>query len=381
MDIFQIVDNFFTKVGLFWTDCVGVCTDGAAAMTGHTAVFHARVRSASDTSITFTHCMIHREALVAKKISPDLNALVQDAVQIINFIMSRALNTRIFANLCREMESEFKTLLLRCEVRWLSKAKALKRLLMLKNEIVIFSIEKNLDLVHHLRNKSWLLKLCYLSDLLEKLNELNLSLLGEKTNIFTLKSRIDEAFIKKLNIWKQKVENGSFKMFSFTEEFLANNDVESNVSKPLVIEHLSNLLKQFQKYFLPELDNTNLDWIQNPFAMQKQSTKHLSLKFQEELADLSSDSKSRLEFSGKKLHTFWLSVRAEYPLLSDLAVSTLLPFVSTYLCESTFSTLTAIKTKYRSSLSDIETALRSALTNIKPQLDLLCSRKQSHPSH
>ena len=34
------------------TDCVGVCTDGAAAMTGHTAGFHARVRSTSDTSIT-----------------------------------------------------------------------------------------------------------------------------------------------------------------------------------------------------------------------------------------------------------------------------------------------------------------------------------------
>ena len=380
MDIFQMVDNFFQEVGLFWTDCVGVCTDGAAAMTRHTAGFHARVRSASDTSITFTHCMIHREALVAKKISPNLNAVVQNAVQIINFIKSRALNTRIFANLCGEMESEFKTLLLHCEVRWLSKAKALKRLLMLKNEVVIFLMEKNSDLVHHLRNESWLLKLCYLSDLLEKLNELNLSLQGENTNIFTLKSKI-EAFIKKLNIWKQKVENGSFEMFSFTEEFLTNNDVESNVIKPLVIEHLSNLLKQFQNYFLPELDNTNLDWIQNPFAMKKQSTKYLSLKFQEELADLSSDSKLQLEFSKKKLHTFWLTVRAEYPLLSDLAVSTLLPFVSTYLCESAFSTLTAIKTKYRSSLSNIETALRPALTNIEPRLDLLCSRKQSHPSH
>ena len=70
-------------------------------------------------------------------------------------------------------------------------------------------------------------------------------------------------------------------MFSFTEEFLANDDVEPNVNTPLVIENLSNLLKQFQNYFLPELDNTNLDWIQNPFAMQKQSTEHLSLRFQE----------------------------------------------------------------------------------------------------
>ena len=92
-------------------------------------------------------------------------------------------------------------------------------------------------------------------------------------------------------------------MFSFTEEFLANNDVEPNVTKLLVIEHLSNLLKRFQKYFLPELDKTNLDWIQNSFVTQKQ-TKHFSLKFQEELADLSSDSKLRLEFSGKKLHAF-----------------------------------------------------------------------------
>ena len=49
------------------TDCVRVCTEGAAAMTGHTAGFHARVRSVSDAPIAFIHCMIHREALVAKK--------------------------------------------------------------------------------------------------------------------------------------------------------------------------------------------------------------------------------------------------------------------------------------------------------------------------
>ena len=137
-----------------------MCTDGIAALTGYTAGFHARVRSASDTPVTFTHCMIHREALVAKKISPDLNAVVQDAGKVINLTKSRALDTRIFANLCDEMESEFTTLLLHCEIRRLSKGKALKRLLMLKNKVVIFLTEKNSGLVHHLRNDSWLLKLC-----------------------------------------------------------------------------------------------------------------------------------------------------------------------------------------------------------------------------
>ena len=53
-------------------------------MTKHTAGFHARVRSASDSPITFTHCMIQREALVAQNIF-DLDAVVLDAVKVIDF--------------------------------------------------------------------------------------------------------------------------------------------------------------------------------------------------------------------------------------------------------------------------------------------------------
>ena len=59
--------------------------------------------------------MIHREALVAKKLSPELNKVVQNAVKIINFVKSRALNSRLFANLGDEMESYHNKLLLHCE--------------------------------------------------------------------------------------------------------------------------------------------------------------------------------------------------------------------------------------------------------------------------
>ena len=82
---------------------------------------------------------------------------------------------------------------------------------------------------------SWLLKLRYLADLFEKLIELNLSLQGESTNVFALKSKIG-VFIKKLSIWKLKVENNFFEMFSFAEEFWANNDVELNMIKPVVVD-------------------------------------------------------------------------------------------------------------------------------------------------
>ena len=62
-------------------------------------------------------------------------------------------------------------------------------------------------------------------------------------------------------------------------------------------------------------------------------------------------------------------------------MDTLLPFGSTYLCESAFSSLTNLKTKHRSSLGDIETVLRPAITKIEPRFDLLCKKMQAHQSH
>ena len=76
MDIFHKVDDFFMEMGLQWKEGVGECTDGAAAVPGHTVRFHGRVRSATDSPINFTHCMIHQEALVAKRISPDSRSVV-----------------------------------------------------------------------------------------------------------------------------------------------------------------------------------------------------------------------------------------------------------------------------------------------------------------
>ena len=203
-------------------------------------------------------------------------------------------------------------------------------LLMVKNEFTIQLNEKNSELVSHLYDNIWLLKPSYLAGLLEKPNHLDLSLREENTNIFTLKSKI-EAFIKKSNIWKRKVKNDSFKMFSFTEEFLADNDLESDMIKPILINRLSILLKNFQKYFLTEVSNTKFNWMQNPSEIQKQGMKILSLKCQEQLSELSSDSRLRLEFFGKKLCALWISVKTKFPTSSDLAATALFPFVSTNL--------------------------------------------------
>ena len=94
------------------------------------------------------------------------------------------------------MDPDFSSLLLHTEVRWLLRGKALKRLIVLKNEVLQFLSESNSDLVKYFQDKSWLCKLCYLSDIFEKLSDLNLSWQGENSNVFTLIFEI-EAFMKK----------------------------------------------------------------------------------------------------------------------------------------------------------------------------------------
>jgi hypothetical protein len=65
----------------------------------------------------YTHRIIRREVLAAKKIAPELNKFLQEAVAVVNFISSRALNSRLFSKLCKAMGSDHDKRLLHAEVR------------------------------------------------------------------------------------------------------------------------------------------------------------------------------------------------------------------------------------------------------------------------
>jgi len=81
----------------------------------------------------------------------------------------------------------------------------------------------------------------------------------------------------------------------------------------------------------------NFDWIRNPFDIEMSDLAGCEL---EELAELSCDRTLKIQFHKKSLSAFWLNVSTEYPLLSDKAVNILLPFATTYLCETAFFALT-----------------------------------------
>lgn len=144
---------------------------------------------------------------------------------------------------------------------------------------------------------------------------------------------------------------------------------------------MSSLEKEFKNYYQTDINTNKFLWIQKPFDAKMDSTDHLPISFQEEFADLSCNSNLKIEFGTKSVPAFWLGLKKEYPLLSNSALSILLPFATTYLCETAFSVMTNIKTKQRTRLENIEVAMRPALTKIAPRFNLLCQNKQAHPSH
>ena len=130
--IFTKLDNFFTTEKLQWKYCVAVTTDGAAAMVGIHKGLNAFIKT-KNPDCKFLHCMLHREALVAKKLKPKgsethtLEKTFSDVVKIINEIRTRPRVSREFSDFCQESLADHDTLILHSEVRFLSRGKVLKR--------------------------------------------------------------------------------------------------------------------------------------------------------------------------------------------------------------------------------------------------------------
>ena len=98
-DIFKIVDGFMKENNLLWTSCVGICIDGTPSMVGSKKGFAALAKK-ENKKIIFTHCFIHRENLVAKTIGNELKEVMDQVVQMVNYIKCRPLQSRLLAKIC-----------------------------------------------------------------------------------------------------------------------------------------------------------------------------------------------------------------------------------------------------------------------------------------
>ncbi|GFT07700.1 zinc finger BED domain-containing protein 5 [Trichonephila clavipes] len=123
--------------------------------------------------------------------------------------------------------------------------------------------------------------------------------------------------------------------------------------------------------------DASYEWVRDPF---QNTPEGLSTTEEESFIDFTSSGEIKRQFCNKTLFQFWAEVDDEFSELKTKAFRILLPFSTSYLCETGFSAVAALKTKYRSQLN-IEKELRVSISNIKPSFENLCSARQAHGSH
>lgn len=219
-------------------------------------------------------------SLVAKRLPEHLKKILNEVVQIINYIKARPLQYRLFSLLCKEIGSEHEQLLIHTEVSWLSRGRMLTRFFELRDEVRVFLLDTKY--ADFLTDFSWLCSTAYLADVFE-----HFSLQGNNVDMFKVDDKIS-AIVKKCQIWAARIEKESFTNFPTLKQFLESSEeslpeqIKSNVA-----EHLHSLATTFREYF-PEPDPGD-SWIRNPFSCQViKKIQVLTEEEQDQLVDLSS---------------------------------------------------------------------------------------------
>ncbi|GFS56370.1 protein FAM200B [Trichonephila clavipes] len=133
----------------------------------------------------------------------------------------------------------------------------------------------------------------------------------------------------------------------------------------------------YVRFWDGQLDSKLRMGVRDPF---QNTPEGLSTTEEESFIDFTSSGEIKRQFCNKTLFQFWAEVDDECSELKTKAFRILLPFSTSYLCETGFSAVAALKTKYRSQLN-IEKELRVSISNIKPSFENLCSVRQAHGSH
>ena len=114
--------------------------------------------------------------MLAKILGDKLREVLNQTVELVNYIKTRLVKSRLFEQLCSNMDSQHRHLLQRTDVRWLLRGKYL---------IVYMSFDKSYLSFKLLRCESWISKLAYLADIFQHLNILNVTMQGSEENILT----------------------------------------------------------------------------------------------------------------------------------------------------------------------------------------------------
>ncbi|XP_072377981.1 general transcription factor II-I repeat domain-containing protein 2-like [Diabrotica undecimpunctata] len=339
-DIFSSVQDYFISENIPLQKLVGITTDGAPAFTGVHNGFIALCRK-DDTfpnCLTY-HCIVHQQALCGKFLNAD--NVVKVVVKLVNQVRAHALQRRQFRTLIAEINLEYGELLLHTEIRWLSKGKIPSHFYELLQALIAFLKELR-ENYSTLEEPAWLRDFGFLTDVTEKLNELNLKLqeVIEK-EVVNVQPYTGERHIEMLTRLRHEFDT-RFSDFNKIEA------VAQFVSYPYMPFDAESLSQTIEQHFSENRPETELDIVtlQNDLCLKS--------------------------VAGKE--NFWCIVsKQKYPILVNVALKMGALFCSTYLCKSTFSNMKLIKNKYRSRLTDehLDSCIRLGITNYQPDIKKL----------
>ncbi|XP_069599634.1 general transcription factor II-I repeat domain-containing protein 2-like [Ranitomeya imitator] len=421
-DLFKSFTEFTKEKNLPMHKLISVCTDGAPSMVGKNKGFVALLREHEKRPILSFHCILHQEALCAQMFGEQLGEVMSLVIQVVNFIVARALNDRQFKTLLDEVGNNYPGLLLHSNVRWLSRGKVLSRFAACLSEIRTFLEMKNVD--HpELSNTEWLLKFFYLVDMTEHLNQLNVKMQGVGNTVLSLQQAVF-AFENKLELFIADIETGRLIHFEKLGEFkdaCTANDPAQHLDIQQLAGFTSNLLQSFKARFGEfrehtrlfkfithphecALDSTDLSYIPGvsirDFELQAADLKASDMwvnkfkslnedleKLARQQAELASKHKWRemkqLQHADQLIVKTWNALPVTYQTLQCVGIAVLTMFGSTYACEQSFSHLKHIKTNIRSRLTDgsLNACMKLNLTTYEPDYKAISKSMQHQKSH
>jgi len=80
VDVFSVLSDLLISNSLSREKVIGICTDGAQAMTGCKNGF---IQLVKEKNIIGSHCIIHRQALACKTLPESLNSVLNLAIKIV----------------------------------------------------------------------------------------------------------------------------------------------------------------------------------------------------------------------------------------------------------------------------------------------------------
>lgn len=355
---------------------VSITTHGAATMVGrNNGVITLLKKDRDFPNFLSFHCVIHQLALCAKSLK--IVGIVELVSKIINSIIARPLQHRLYREHIKSFNIEH-DLIYYTEVRWLSKGLMLERFYEHLTAVVSFLDSRN-EKYSELTDADWLIKFAYLTDIMQIINQVNTDMQGNQKYIgqfFEYIDRLKECMNCAIEYFETNKAPPMFpRLVKLTGE--------------LKYSSLAQLL-HYTKTFLREIDERFVDfsdvrivvnYLTNPFDNSIRISeilpiiKKLHPVDDYELSQETINLKVARCLKGLQVDAeFWKKVPSSaYPNLQNIYLRTCSYFGSTYLCESTFSSMKHVKSCERSRITDshLLDVLSIATSDFEPDFETL----------